>query len=114
MITETHSLIAFLASFVTVLITLGCYVTALKALRAKRRVHYFVKMAALHDASLRAVARRVTAKSAVGDIAEAIKMIEASTRSLSQEDRRLLEQGMHQSSTRGAERFVREVLRTAA
>lgn len=81
------------------------------ALRAKRRATLAVQRALLNDAAFRTLISSAEARPFTPEEVERIQtLIRIHTRSLSSNDRRVVDAGLKQNSVRGVRRFVGEVV----
>ena len=81
-------------------------------LRAKRRARYFMQ-AAMREATFRDLVKQAYQPSLESHMAEVDvlrRSVEAHLKALSETDRRLVGQGLHQRSRAGAERYLKELV----
>jgi hypothetical protein len=99
-------------SVVAVVIGLGSYFAAFRALRAKSRLQKRLHEKILVDATTRRVANaaRQRRRLSTEEEAKAREIIEEIGASLSEKDRKLLNFGLHQRNKDGEQRYIADIM----
>ena len=98
----------------SVLAAIYGFAQSLFGLRAKARLHQEIARRALEDWHLQALIHKAEQEQMdPAALYEALLAIEKAATSLSENDRKLIEVGLHQPSRMGAQRYVRDILTAA-
>jgi hypothetical protein len=109
-----QSTVAFGMLGIAAAASIRAFYYAYVALRAKKRVRELIRAHARDDMRLSEIIEKAAAERlSPAEMSEAISRIQATAVSLPRKDQEILDEGMHQHSTTGTKRFIRDVLAAA-
>jgi hypothetical protein len=107
------SLLPELATTIGVAAAAKGVIDSVLGLRAKRRAHDLLSKQAASDPALRQLASQAAGRPLdETELREAARVIESSLGSLSDSDRRRIEEGLHQPNRSGEQRYIEELIKS--
>jgi hypothetical protein len=115
---DSVNILQFMSVGATVAATLAAaktFVNGIEAIRAKKRAEPYLHDRLTIDSELASIAKHASNSTLnPHEIEVALKSIEAAIATMSETDKRLIKEGLHQDSPTGTKRYVRDLLAASA